>query len=117
MKFREVLKSKIDQCVITKTELYYGGSIGIDKALLVTADIVSGEKVQVLNYNNGYRIETYVIEEKEDSGTIALYGPAARCGLIGDKICILSYSLIDNDELLKLPPPIILVDETNRIIK
>jgi len=71
--------------------------------------MLPGEKVQVLNFNNGARFQTYVIEEKEDSGIIALYGPAARCAEIGDRICILSYALINEREIDKIKPKIILV--------
>ena len=106
---REILKSKIHNAKITKKELYYEGSIGIDKVLLLKSDILPGEKVQVLNFNNGARFQTYVIEEKEDSGIIALYGPAARCAEIGDRICILSYALINEREIDKIKPKIILV--------
>jgi len=98
MKLRQILKSKIHNVVITKTKLNYHGSIGIDKALLLKNDILPGEKVQVLNFDNGQRFETYVIEEKKNSRTIALYGPAARCGEIGDRICIISYALVSDDE-------------------
>lgn len=76
--FRQLFKSKIHRATITKKELRYDGSIGIDKKLLLESDLLAGEKVQVLNFNNGKRFETYVIEEKENSGDIVLYGPAVR---------------------------------------
>jgi len=110
---RQVLKSKIHNAKITKKELYYGGSIGIDKALLLKSDILPDEKVQVLNFNNGARFQTYVIEEKENSGIIALYGPAARCAEIGDKICVLSYALVNDEEIDKIKQKIIFVDKNN----
>lgn len=112
---RGMLKSKIHGASITKKELYYDGSIGIDKALLLESNILPGEKVQVLNFNNGKRLETYVIEEKKGSGIIALYGPAARCGEIGDKLCIISYVLVSDDEISKIETKTIFVDEDNRI--
>ena len=115
--FKEMLKAKIHGATITKKELYYSGSIGIDKALLLKSDIFPGEKVQVLNFNNGQRLETYVIEEKENSGVIALYGPAARCGEIGDKICVIAYALVSNDSTEKIEPKIVLVDENNSILR
>ena len=115
--FRQMLKSKIHGAIITKKELHYSGSIGIDKVLLLNSDIVSGEKVQVLNFNNGQRFETYVIEEKENSGVIALYGPAARCGEIGDKLCIISYALVSNDEINKTKKKITIVNENNEIVR
>jgi len=114
---REVLKSKIQGATISKTELNYAGSIGIDKNLVRKADLVAGEKVQVLNLNNGERLETYVIEEKEDSHLISLYGPAARKGQVGDKIHILSYVLADEEGRNKLKPKVILVDENNKAVE
>jgi len=109
-----MLKSKIHMATITKTELNYQGSIGIDKALLEKSDILPNEKVEVLNFNNGVRFETYVIEEKENSGVISLYGPAARCGIVGDKIVIISYVLVSEEDLKELNPKIIFVDEKNK---
>jgi aspartate 1-decarboxylase len=117
MRLIHILKSKIDRATITKVELNYQGSVGIDKALLEASGVFPGEKVQVLNYNNGSRIETYVIEEKKNSGTISLYGPAARCGLAGDKICIISYALVSESELKNFKPRIILVDKNNKVVK
>jgi len=117
MRLRQILKSKIHNAIVTETKLNYHGSIGIDKALLLKSDIFPGEKVQVLNFNNGQRFETYVIREKENSGTIALYGPAARCGEIGDRICIISYALVSDDELDRKKEKIIFVNENNKIVK
>ena len=114
---REMLKSKIRKAVITKTQLKYEGSIGIDKLLLIESDILPAEKVQVLNFDNGERFETYVIEEKEGSGTLSLYGPAARLGQVGDEICILSYVLVDDKELKEMKPKVISLDENNRLVK
>lgn len=114
--FRQMFKSKIHGAKITKKELHYSGSIGIDKALLLKSDMLPGERVQVLNFNNGQRFETYIIEEKENSGTIALYGPAARLGEVGDKICILSYVLVSEDEVNKIENKIVSVSENNKII-
>ena len=115
--FREMIKSKIHGATITKKELYYNGSIGIDKIFLSKSDIVPGEKVQVLNFNNGQRFETYVIEEKENSGIIALYGPAARLGEIGDILCIISYRLISDDEVGKMKEKILLLSKNNKVLK
>ena len=112
---RQLLKSKIHGAVITKKELHYNGSIGIDKILLLKADIVPGEKVQVLNFNNGQRFETYIIEEKANSGVIALYGPAARRGEIGDKICVLSYVFLTDDEINKCGRKVVFVNEKNEM--
>lgn len=110
---RWILKSKIHNATVTKKELYYEGSIGIDRALLLKSNILANEKVQVVNFNNAARFETYVIEEKENSGTIALYGPAARQAEVGDRICVLSYALINDEEIDKIKQKIIFVDENN----
>jgi aspartate 1-decarboxylase len=113
--FRQVLKSKIMNARLTKRELNYEGSVGIDKHLLTKSQMIPGERVQVLNFNNGQRFETYIIEEKEHSGIIALYGPAARLGEIGDKLCIISYVLANDQEIKNLKPKIVLVNEDNGI--
>ena len=113
--FRQMLKSKIHGATITKKELYYNGSMGIDKALLLKGDMLPGEKVQVLNFSNGQRFETYIIEEEENSGIIALYGPAARLGEIGDKLCILSYVLVSEDKVVNLKEKVVFVNEDNTI--
>lgn len=112
--FRQMLKSKIHGAVITKKALNYAGSIGIDKKLMEESDLLPGEKVQVLNFNNGCRFETYAIEEKANSGTIALYGPAARMGEVGDKVCILSYILMSTPEAKKLRGKVVLVAKGNK---
>jgi len=110
---REMLKAKIHGAVITKKELYYNGSIGIDQALLSKSGMLANEKVQVLNFNNGQRFETYIIEEKKNSGIIALYGPAARLGELGDRICIISYVFIDEQQAAAVKPKVVIVGEGN----
>lgn len=115
--FRQMLKSKIQGARMTKRILDYNGSIGIDKALLLKSDILPGEKVQVLNFDNGNRLETYVIEEPENSGIVALYGPAARCGEVGDKLCIISYVLVSNDEVSQVEAKTVFVDENNKVVR
>ncbi|RKY42574.1 MAG: aspartate 1-decarboxylase [Candidatus Makaraimicrobium thalassicum] len=91
-------KSKITNAYITNKEMRYSGSIGIDKAIIEAADMMTGEQVQVLNVNNGERFTTYVIEEKLGSGKIVLYGPAVRKGEIGDELIILSYCFLESKE-------------------
>ena len=110
-------KGKIHKARVTKKELNYHGSIGIDKRLLVAADILPNEKVQVVNLNNGIRFETYCVEEKEGSGTVALYGPAARLGEIDDIIIIISYGLMEFAEARKLKVKVVHVDNNNKVIK
>lgn len=105
---RIVLNAKIDNAIITRKRLdYSNGSIGIDEHILKRANVYPNERVQVLNYNNGMRFETYVIAEKSKSGIIALYGPATRMGEIGDKLCILSYKIIDEGKIPQFQPIII----------
>ena len=99
---------------ITSAELYYVGSIAIDKKLLKAAGIYLGEKVAVLNFDNGQRFETYVIEGKP--GEIGLRGPAARLGKKGQKLIILSYALLTTAEIKKFKSKIVFVDEKNRIM-
>ena len=111
-------KSKIAHATITEAELYYEGSITVDEALLKAVNIIPGEKVEVLNVNNGSRIETYTIAGKAGSGQICLNGPAARCGVVGDKVIILSYALVEPAETKKgLKTKIVYVDGKNKIRK
>lgn len=110
-------KSKIHRATITKVDLHYEGSIGIDKDLLKASNIYSSEIVQVVNINNGNRFETYVIEEPAGSGRIGLYGAAAHLGNVGDLIIILSYGLVDEAEAKKLKMIAVKVDSKNRIKK
>ncbi|NQT06369.1 MAG: aspartate 1-decarboxylase [Candidatus Omnitrophica bacterium] len=114
---RLMCKSKINRAKITKRDLHYSGSIGIDKALLDASNIIPNEKVQIVNINNGSRFETYVIEEAKNSGIIAFYGPATYQGEIGDLITIISYCLVDEKETRSITPKIIPVDSENRPIK
>ena len=111
---RTVLKSKIHRARVTEANLYYEGSITLDAALMEKADILEGEKVEVLNLNNGRRLETYAIKGKADSGIICLNGPAARGACAGDEVVIVSYILADDPEAKKIRPKIIKVDERNR---
>ena len=111
---RTMLKSKIHRAKVTEANLYYEGSITIDAALMEKADILEGEKVEVLNLNNGRRLETYAIKGKADSGIICLNGPAARGACAGDEVVIVSYILADDPEAKKIRPKIIKVDGRNR---
>jgi aspartate 1-decarboxylase len=98
---------------VTGTLLNYEGSIAIDPLLLKAAGIIPGEKVHVLNFNNGKRFETYTISGKK--GEVSLRGPAARLGKKGDKVIILAYGLEDQKKAAKAKPKIIFVDRRNRI--
>jgi len=111
----EILKSKIHGAIITKKELHCQGSIGIDRAILAQSDILVNQKVQVLNFNNGSRFETYVIEEEENSGQIVLYGPAARQAETGDMVCIIAYGLIEHDQAQRSKPQVIVLGDRNKV--
>jgi len=114
---RLVCRSKIHGAVITKKDMNYSGSIGIDKKILQACGLNQYEVVQVLNFNNTNRFETYIIEEESGSGIIALYGPAARLGEPGDKLVILAYGIIDEGEAEGFKINVVKVDQNNRIIK
>lgn len=111
---RFMLKSKIHRATLTGTELEYEGSIAVDRDLLDAADMLPGEQVQVLNQNNGSRIITYVIEGPAGSGTVVLKGPAARLATPGDRVIILTYCAVSEDEARELEPKVVLVDDKNR---
>lgn len=113
---RIMCKSKIHRATITKTDLHYEGSLGIDKSLLKKANIYPGEIVQVVNVNNGARFETYAIEEKSGSGEIGLYGAAAHLGKTGDIVIILSYGLIEDAKSRHLLMDVVRVDSKNKPI-
>ena len=113
---RIMLKSKIHRAVLTGTNLDYEGSIAIDPILLEAADILPNEQVQVLNINNGSRITTYAIVAERGSGTVMLNGPAARSGIVGDVVVILTYVNVDASELADYSPKIIKVDSQNRLM-
>jgi aspartate 1-decarboxylase len=114
---REMFKSKIHRATVTMAELYYEGSITVDKDLLDEADIIPFEKVQVVNVNNGSRLETYALEGERGSGIICLNGPAARLGTVGDEVIIITYSQMSEEEAQKHKPKIVLVDKQNKISK
>ena len=113
--YRTMLKSKIHRARVTKTLLYYEGSITIDVKLLEAADILPGDKVEILNLNNGSRLETYAIKAESGSGEICLNGPSARFACEGDEIIILAYALISDAEAGRVKPKIIHVDASNKI--
>ena len=112
---RFMLKSKIHRATLTGTELDYEGSIAIDRTLLEAADMLPGEQVQVLNLNNGSRLTTYVIEAEAGSGTVMLNGPAARLGLPGDRVIVLSYCTVSEEEARTHESKVVKVDEQNRL--
>ena len=113
---RFMLRSKIHGATLTGTDLDYEGSVTIDRDLLDAADMLPGEQVQVLNFNNGQRIITYAIEAPAGSGTVLLNGPAARLGVPGDRLIILSYCTVSDEEARTIRPTVILVDDENRVL-
>ncbi len=111
----EVLKSKIHRVKLTQAELHYVGSITIDEDLMNASDIVENEKVQIVNINNGERLETYVIKGEAGSGEICLNGPAARKAQVGDIIIVISYCTIQKDKAKEHEPILVFPDERNKL--
>jgi len=111
----EVLKSKIHRLVITEANLNYVGSITLDEDLIDAANIIENEKVQVVNVNNGERLETYVIRGKRGSGICCLNGPAARKGMVGDVVVVISYATMDFENAKSFKPWIVFPKEGNKI--
>lgn len=111
----EVLKSKIHRAVITEANLNYVGSLTLDSNLMEAANLIENEKIQIVNVNNGTRIETYLIKGKAGSGVCCLNGPAARQGAVGDTVIIISYASMDFEEAKKFKPNIIFPKDGNRL--
>ena len=112
--FIEVLKSKLHCVTVTEANLNYMGSITIDEDLMDAAGIIAGEKVQVVDNNNGERFETYVIRGERGSGCICLNGAAARKVLVGDVVIIMSYALMDFEEAKTFKPQVVF-PKANRV--
>jgi aspartate 1-decarboxylase len=111
---RTLCKSKIHRAVLTGADVHYEGSITIDRDLMDAADLVPYERVQVVNVNNGARLETYVIEGHRASGAMQLNGAAARLGVVGDHVIVISYAEYEESELASHEPRKVFVDERNR---
>ena len=109
-------KSKIHRAVVTEANLNYVGSITIDEDLMDAADLLEGEKVQIVNNNNGERIETYVIKGERGSGVICLNGAAARKAEVGDVVIIIAYALMTREEALEYKPRTVFPDENNKLL-
>ena len=114
---RTMCKSKIHRGVLTGADLHYEGSLTVDRDLMDAADMREFEKVQVVNVNNGARLETYLIAGERGSGTLQLNGAAARLGAAGDHVIIISYADYEDAELDHSAPKLVFVDERNRIAK
>lgn len=109
-------KSKIHRARITEANLNYVGSITIDQDLMEAANLYEGEKVQIVNNNNGERIETYVIPGERGSGVVCLNGAAARRAEVGDIVIIISYALMTPEEAKDFSPTVVFPDEQNRLV-
>ena len=115
--FVQVLKSKIHRVTVTEADLNYIGSITIDEELMEASNIIEGEKVQIVNLNNGERLETYVIKGERKSGKICLNGPAARKVAVGDIVIVIAYGLMDFEEAKTFKPTIVFPDTaTNSLL-
>ena len=111
----EILKSKVHRLEITEANLNYIGSLTLDEDLMEAANLIANEKVQVVNVNNGSRIETYMITGKRGSGICCLNGPAARSGAVGDIVILISYARMDFEEAKKFKPWVVFPKEGNRL--
>ncbi|MFB5762536.1 aspartate 1-decarboxylase [Paenibacillus medicaginis] len=115
--FRTMMKSKIHRATVTEANLNYVGSITIDENLMEAADLLENEKVQIVNNNNGARLETYVITGPRGSGVICLNGAAARLVQPGDTVIIISYAAMTNEEARTYKPTVVFVDGDNRPVQ
>jgi aspartate 1-decarboxylase len=112
----QVLKSKIHRAKVTQAELHYVGSITLDEDLMDAANMIEGERVQVLNINNGERLETYVIKGARGSGQVCINGPAARLMQVGDIVIVISYASMDFEEAKSFKPWLVFPDPENHPI-
>ena len=113
----EILKSKIHRVTVTEANLNYIGSITIDEALMDAANIIPNEKVQVVDINNGERLDTYAIKGERNSGCVCLNGPAARKVAVGDIVIIMSYATMDFEEAKSFVPKVVFPDtKSNRLV-
>lgn len=111
----QILKSKIHRAVITEANLNYVGSLTLDEDLMDAANLIENEKIQVVNVNNGERIETYIIKGQRGSGVVCLNGPAARKGAEGDIVIIISYALMDFELAKTFKPVIVFPKQGNKL--
>jgi aspartate 1-decarboxylase len=112
----QMFKSKLHRVHVTQADLNYMGSVTIDETLMKAANLLEGERVQIVNNNNGERFETYVIRGEKDSGVICLNGAAARKVQLGDILIIISYAFMDYEEAKNYKPVTIMVNEKNQIL-
>ncbi len=112
---RNILKSKVHRAVVTAADAEYEGSLGLDEDLMKAADLLPYERVEVYNVDNGERFATYLIKAAPGSGTVAIYGAAARKAGVGDRIIIAAYTVLDDSETDYFMPRVVLVDARNHI--
>ncbi|MGN0894144.1 MAG: aspartate 1-decarboxylase [Succinivibrio sp.] len=112
-----MMHGKIHRATVTQANLNYVGSVTIDQDLLDASGILPGEKVQIVNNNNGARLETYTIAGQRGSGVVCLNGAAARCAIAGDTVIIIAYAQMTEDEAKSFEPKVVLVDKNNQIVK
>ena len=112
----EVCKSKIHKVTVTEANLQYVGSITIDEDLMDASNLIEGERVQIVNINNGERFETYTIKGERGTGTICLNGPAARRVTVGDKVIIIGYGFMDFEEAKSFKPSLVFPNEETNLI-
>ena len=111
-----MFKGKLHRATVTQADINYVGSVTIDSELLERSGILSGEKVQIVNINNGERFETYTIAGDSGSGIICVNGAAARLVQVGDKVIIIAYALMDQNEAKEFKPNVLVLDDKNRIL-
>lgn len=115
--FRTMMKSKIHRAIVTEANLNYIGSITIDEDIMDAVDILENEKVQIVNNNNGARLETYVIKGERGSGVICLNGAAARLVQPGDTVIIIAYAMISEENAKNHEPKVVFMNEKNEIVE
>jgi len=115
--FRQMMKAKIHRATVTEANLNYVGSVTIDQDLMELVDILPDEKVQIVNNNNGARFETYAIPGPRGSGVVCLNGAAARLVQPGDKVIIINYGLMSDEEARKHRPRVAIMDDRNKVVK
>ncbi len=111
----QILKSKVHRAVITEANLNYVGSLTLDEDIMDAANMIEHEKIQIVNVNNGERIETYLIKGKRGSGVVCLNGPAARKGAEGDVVIVISYALMNFEEAKQYKPIVVFPVEGNKL--
>ena len=114
---RTMMRAKLHRATVTQVDLHYVGSLTLDAELMEKLDILPNERVQVLNVNTGARLETYVIAGERGSGVVGLNGAAARLAQPGDKVLVVSYALMSDEEARSHRPKVALLDEHNRILE